>query len=248
MLNKQLINFIDKYTISTVDRVIYNIKDNVLRVNAVSDSSDLQVIVTANIELPDGSYGILDSKFLKSSIKMMDSSLKLDYVKSSDRIISLKLKDKKREANIVAAHTDIIKRPKNNELIQFEESEITFKLSKDFIKEFNDISGILKVDRFLIPIKTVESDLKFVFSSNNTENADKFILTLDDEYILKDQCLNKIYEEMLFDIASFKQILAANKDIIDSGIIKLNTDIGIMVIEFSDEDINCKYQLAGIIN
>jgi hypothetical protein len=248
MLNKQLINFIDKYTISTVDRVIYNINDNKLKVNAVSDSSDLQVIVTVDVNLPNGSYGILDSKFLKNSIKMMDASLKIDYIKSGDRIISLRLKDKKREANIVAAHPDIIKRPKNNDIIQFDESEITFKLTKEFIKEFNDISGILKVDRFLIPIKTVESSLKFIFSSNNIENSDKFILTLDDENILKDQCLNKIYDEMSFDITSFKQILSANKDIIDSGIIRLNTDIGIMTLEFSDDEIHCKYQMAGIIS
>jgi len=230
-MNKQkLEGFINRYSLGgEVDSVVIKSTDDSLTVRMISDDKSLLGEVSAaNIEFPNGSFGIYTTSQLKQFLTVLD-----DEITVKETPGSLQFSDNLSKINYMLASEIVI--PDVPALKELPEFNIEVTLGADVVNRFIKSKGALtESDTFTFVSKGEKSEIILGYSTVNTNRISLQVTAKTDGDV----------SPISFSARYLKQILMANKDSSYS-VLKISTD-GLAYVSFSDSEYKSSYYLVQI--
>lgn len=234
MINKLLLqSVINKYHLGVNEAVKWEISNNTLTVKFMTPSQDvIGEVHCSNFPLEDSELAIFDTKKLLNLVTICNGDLILELGKRKDTIVKFNISDI--NYNLDYSLSDPLLIPKVG-TVNVPEWNVELELTPDdivnLIKAKNALSG---VDDLVITTDTNmdgDSVCKFIFGGD-ADYSNKITYQMTGDIKVNDLRLP-------FNSDMFRTILNFNKDM-EGGKIYLN-DMGLMMLEFSNDEISCRY-------
>lgn len=247
MQKSKFIDFITKYNIAKNEQVIFNVENKTMSVESKPEGGLRLSVQLANTDLADGSFGVIDTKTFKAMLNVMFDEITINYEMNGDKIRSLNVNDQfDRKIKLVTADLSIFTEtpPVKNLPTEY---PIVMKTTSDFFRDFQNSLNALNVENVMFSKFDTINDMKLVFGFNSTSNTDMITFPLGEVIAnsdLKDECIGSLTENTFFNAKNILEILFVNRDLAESGTIKINDKI--MVIEYDMYDFKCQYLLIAM--
>jgi len=247
MQKYKFVDFITKYNIAKNEQVIFNVENKTMKVESKPEPALRLSVELANIDLADGSFGVLDTKTFKAMLNVMFDEIKIEYGMNGESIRSLNVEDQfNRKIKLVTADLSIFtETPPVKSLPN--DYPIIMNTTSEFFRDFQNSLNALNVENVMFTKFDKLEDMKLVFGFNSTSNTDMITFPLGETLAttnLKDVCIGELKENVFFNAKNILEILFVNRDLADSGTIKINDKI--MVIEYDMNDFKCQYLLIAM--
>ena len=242
MINKsKLQSIISKYYLNgLVQSVRWETKENKLSISFTSENKDIAGdLMCENSPVEDSEIAIFDTSQLNKLISVTNGELLLTLEKEHKIFSKLHIQDN--SFNVAYSLADSLLVPKRGTINFPTEYDVIIELTPEIVNNFIKAKSAL-TDISDVMISTEEDPdrgtvVQFAFGDlNNFSNKIKYIVDENIEVTLGKDL------KLPFNSDSFKNILAANKDL-ESGKLSL-TEEGFMKLEFQSEDIKTLYYLV----
>lgn len=249
MNKKKLVEFINKYNVAKNEQVIINSNENILKVESKpTDIGGLRISVALKDSgVPEGSFGILETKKFKSMLSIMNDEVNITLNKNTiDAITSISFKDStNKEVSVVTADLSVLEKIDPIKGLP-EEYPVILPITNDFIKDFS--TAVTSLGIKLFSLNTFEDilDVELLFGYRENINTDtikiplKNILT-NSKYL--SDCSGTFSDVVYYDAESFLEILNVNKDIASFGKLMFSEDL--IRMEFESPDFTSQYLLVA---
>ena len=242
MINKsKLQSIISKYYLNgLVQSVRWETKENKLSISFTSENKDIAGdLMCENSPVEDSEIAIFDTSQLNKLISVTNGELLLTLEKEHKIFSKLHIQDN--SFNVAYSLADSLLVPKRGTINFPTEYDVIIELTPEIVNNFIKAKSAL-TDINDVMISTEEDPdrgtvVQFAFGDlNNFSNKIKYIVDENIEVTLGKDL------KLPFNSDSFKNILAANKDL-ESGKLSL-TEEGFMKLEFQSEDIKTLYYMV----
>ena len=242
MINKsKLQSIISKYYLNgLVQSVRWETKENKLSISFTSENKDIAGdLMCENSPVEDSEIAIFDTSQLNKLISVTNGELLLTLEKEHKIFSKLHIQDN--SFNVAYSLADSLLVPKRGTINFPTEYDVIIELTPEIVNNFIKAKSAL-TDINDVMISTEEDPdrgtvVQFAFGDlNNFSNKIKYIVDENIEVALGKDL------KLPFNSDSFKNILAANKDL-ESGKLSL-TEEGFMKLEFQSEDIKTLYYMV----
>ena len=242
MINKsKLQSIISKYYLNgLVQSVRWETKENKLSISFTSENKDIAGdLMCENSPVEDSEIAIFDTSQLNKLISVTNGELLLTLEKEHKIFSKLHIQDN--SFNVAYSLADSLLVPKRGTINFPTEYDVIIELTPEIVNNFIKAKSAL-TDISDVMISTEEDPdrgtvVQFAFGDlNNFSNKIKYIVDENIEVTLGKDL------KLPFNSDSFKNILAANKDL-ESGKLSL-TEEGFMKLEFQSEDIKTLYYMV----
>ena len=242
MINKsKLQSIISKYYLNgLVQSVRWETKENKLSISFTSENKDIAGdLMCENSPVEDSEIAIFDTSQLNKLISVTNGELLLTLEKEHKIFSKLHIQDN--SFNVAYSLADSLLVPKRGTINFPTEYDVIIELTPEIVNNFIKAKSAL-TDISDVMISTEEDPdrgtvVQFAFGDlNNFSNKIKYIVDENIEVALGKDL------KLPFNSDSFKNILAANKDL-ESGKLSL-TEEGFMKLEFQSEDIKTLYYMV----
>ena len=242
MINKsKLQSIISKYYLNgLVQSVRWETKENKLSISFTSENKDIAGdLMCENSPVEDSEITIFDTSQLNKLISVTNGELLLTLEKEHKIFSKLHIQDN--SFNVAYSLADSLLVPKRGTINFPTEYDVIIELTPEIVNNFIKAKSAL-TDINDVMISTEEDPdrgivVQFAFGDlNNFSNKIKYIVDENIEVTLGKDL------KLPFNSDSFKNILAANKDL-ESGKLSL-TEEGFMKLEFQSEDIKTLYYMV----
>ena len=242
MINKsKLQSIISKYYLNgLVQSVRWETKENKLSISFTSENKDIAGdLMCENSPVEDSEIAIFDTAQLNKLISVTNGELLLTLEKEHKIFSKLHIQDN--SFNVAYSLADSLLVPKRGTINFPTEYDVIIELTPEIVNNFIKAKSAL-TDISDVMISTEEDPdrgtiVQFAFGDlNNFSNKIKYIVDENIEVTLGKEL------KLPFNSDSFKNILAANKDL-ESGKLSL-TEEGFMKLEFQSEDIKTLYYMV----
>ena len=242
MINKsKLQSIISKYYLNgLVQSVRWETKENKLSISFTSENKDIaEDLMCENSPVEDSEIAIFDTSQLNKLISVTNGELLLTLEKEHKIFSKLHIQDN--SFNVAYSLADSLLVPKRGTINFPTEYDVIIELTPEIVNNFIKAKSAL-TDINDVMISTEEDPdrgivVQFAFGDlNNFSNKIKYIVDENIEVTLGKDL------KLPFNSDSFKNILAANKDL-ESGKLSL-TEEGFMKLEFQSEDIKTLYYMV----
>ena len=242
MINKsKLQSIISKYYLNgLVQSVRWETKENKLSISFTSENKDIAGdLMCENSPVEDSEIAIFDTSQLNKLISVTNGELLLTLEKEHKIFSKLHIQDN--SFNVAYSLADSLLVPKRGTINFPTEYDVIIELTPEIVNNFIKAKSAL-TDINDVMISTEEDPdrgtvVQFAFGDlNNFSNKIKYIVDENIEVTLGKEL------KLPFNSDSFKNILAANKDL-ESGKLSL-TEEGFMKLEFQSEDIKTLYYMV----
>ena len=242
MINKsKLQSIISKYYLNgLVQSVRWETKENKLSISFTSENKDIAGdLICENSPVEDSEIAIFDTAQLNKLISVTNGELLLTLEKEHKIFSKLHIQDN--SFNVAYSLADSLLVPKRGTINFPTEYDVIIELTPEIVNNFIKAKSAL-TDINDVMISTEEDPdrgtvVQFAFGDlNNFSNKIKYIVDENIEVTLGKDL------KLPFNSDSFKNILAANKDL-ESGKLSL-TEEGFMKLEFQSEDIKTLYYMV----
>ena len=242
MINKsKLQSIISKYYLNgLVQSVRWLTEDNKLSISFTSENKDIAGdLICKNSPVENSEIAIFDTAQLNKLISVTNGELLLTLEKEHKVFSKLHIQDN--SFNVAYSLADSLLVPKRGTINFPTEYDVIIELTPEIVSNFIKAKSAL-TDISDVMISTEEDPdrgtvVQFAFGDlNNFSNKIKYIVDENIEVTLGKEL------KLPFNSDSFKNILAANKDL-ESGKLSL-TEEGFMKLEFQTEDIKTLYYMV----
>ena len=242
MINKsKLQSIISKYYLNgLVQSVRWLTEDNKLSISFTSENKDIAGdLICKNSPVENSEIAIFDTAQLNKLISVTNGELLLTLEKEHKVFSKLHIQDN--SFNVAYSLADSLLVPKRGTINFPTEYDVIIELTPEIVNNFIKAKSAL-TDISDVMISTEEDPdrgtvVQFAFGDlNNFSNKIKYIVDENIEVTLGKEL------KLPFNSDSFKNILAANKDL-ESGKLSL-TEEGFMKLEFQSEDIKTLYYMV----
>ena len=242
MINKsKLQSIISKYYLNgLVQSVRWETKENKLSISFTSENKDIAGdLMCENSPVEDSEIAIFDTSQLNKLISVTNGELLLTLEKEHKIFSKLHIQDN--SFNVAYSLADSLLVPKRGTINFPTEYDVIIELTPEIVNNFIKAKSAL-TDINDVMISTEEDPdrgivVQFALGDlNNFSNKIKYIVDENIEVTLGKDL------KLPFNSDSFKNILAANKDL-ESGKLSL-TEEGFMKLEFQSEDIKTLYYMV----
>ena len=242
MINKsKLQSIISKYYLNgLVQSVRWETKENKLSISFTSENKDIAGdLMCENSPVEDSEIAIFDTSQLNKLISVTNGELLLTLEKEHKIFSKLHIQDN--SFNVAYSLADSLLVPKRGTINFPTEYDVIIELTPEIVNNFIKAKSAL-TDINDVMISTEEDPdrgivVQFAFGDlNNFSNKIKYIVDENIEVAFGKDL------KLPFNSDSFKNILAANKDL-ESGKLSL-TEEGFMKLEFQSEDIKTLYYMV----
>jgi len=242
MINKsKLQSIISKYYLNgLVQSVRWLTEDNKLSISFTSENKDIAGdLICKNSPVENSEIAIFDTAQLNKLISVTNGELLLTLEKEHKVFSKLHIQDN--SFNVAYSLADSLLVPKRGTINFPTEYDVIIELTPEIVNNFIKAKSAL-TDISDVMISTEEDPdrgtvVQFAFGDlNNFSNKIKYIVDENIEVTLGKEL------KLPFNSDSFKNILAANKDL-ESGKLSL-TEEGFMKLEFQTEDIKTLYYMV----
>tara|TARA_R100001460_G_scaffold32481_1_gene63713 strand:- start:1004 stop:1756 length:753 start_codon:yes stop_codon:yes gene_type:complete len=242
MINKsKLQSIISKYYLNgLVQSVRWETNENKLSISFTSENKDIAGdLFCENSPVENSEIAIFDTAQLNKLISVTNGELLLTLEKEHKVFSKLHIQDN--SFNVAYSLADSLLVPKRGTINFPTEYDVTIELTPEIVNNFIKAKSAL-TDISDVMISTEEDPdrgtvIQFAFGDlNNFSNKIKYIVDENIEVTLGKDL------KLPFNSDSFKNILAANKDL-ESGKLSL-TEEGFMKLEFQSEDIKTLYYMV----
>ena len=242
MINKsKLQSIISKYYLNgLVQSVRWETIENKLSISFTSENKDIAGdLICENSPVEDSEIAIFDTAQLNKLISVTNGELLLTLEKEHKVFSKLHIQDN--SFNVAYSLADSLLVPKRGTINFPTEYDVIIELTPEIVNNFIKAKSAL-TDISDVMISTEEDPdrgtvIQFAFGDlNNFSNKIKYIVDENIEVTLGKDL------KLPFNSDSFKNILAANKDL-ESGKLSL-TEEGFMKLEFQSEDIKTLYYMV----
>ena len=242
MINKsKLQSIISKYYLNgLVQSVRWETKNKELSISFTSENKDIAGdLMCENSPVEDSEIAIFDTAQLNKLISVTNGELLLTLEKEHKVFSKLHIQDN--SFNVAYSLADSLLVPKRGTINFPTDYDVIIELTPEIVNNFIKAKSAL-TDISDVMISTEEDPdrgtvIQFAFGDlNNFSNKIKYIVDENIEVTLGKDL------KLPFNSDSFKNILAANKDL-ESGKLSL-TEEGFMKLEFQSEDIKTLYYMV----
>ena len=242
MINKsKLQSIISKYYLNgLVQSVRWETNENKLSISFTSENKDIAGdLMCENSPVEDSEIAIFDTAQLNKLISVTNGELLLTLEKEHKVFSKLHIQDN--SFNVAYSLADSLLVPKRGTINFPTDYDVIIELTPEIVNNFIKAKSAL-TDISDVMISTEEDPdrgtvIQFAFGDlNNFSNKIKYIVDENIEVTLGKDL------KLPFNSDSFKNILAANKDL-ESGKLSL-TEEGFMKLEFQSEDIKTLYYMV----
>ena len=242
MINKsKLQSIISKYYLNgLVQSVRWETKENKLSISFTSENKDIAGdLICKNSPVENSEIAIFDTAQLNKLISVTNGELLLTLEKEHKIFSKLHIQDN--SFNVAYSLADSLLVPKRGTINFPTEYDVIIELTPEIVNNFIKAKSAL-TDINDVMISTEEDPdrgtvVQFAFGDlNNFSNKIKYIVDENIEVTIGKDL------KIPFNSDSFKNILAANKDL-ESGKLSL-TEEGFMKLEFQSEDIKTLYYMV----
>ena len=242
MINKsKLQSIISKYYLNgLVQSVRWETNENKLSISFTSENKDIAGdLMCENSPVEDSEIAIFDTAQLNKLISVTNGELLLTLEKEHKVFSKLHIQDN--SFNVAYSLADSLLVPKRGTINFPTDYDVIIELTPEIVNNFIKAKSAL-TDISDVMISTEEDPdrgtvIQFAFGDlNNFSNKIKYIVDENIEVTLGKDL------KLPFNSDSFKNILAANKDL-ESGKLSL-TEEGFMKLEFKSEDIKTLYYMV----
>ena len=242
MINKsKLQSIISKYYLNgLVQSVRWETIENKLSISFTSENKDIAGdLICENSPVEDSEIAIFDTAQLNKLISVTNGELLLTLEKEHKVFSKLHIQDN--SFNVAYSLADSLLVPKRGTINFPTDYDVIIELTPEIVSNFIKAKSAL-TDISDVMISTEEDPdrgtvIQFAFGDlNNFSNKIKYIVDENIEVTLGKDL------KLPFNSDSFKNILAANKDL-ESGKLSL-TEEGFMKLEFQSEDIKTLYYMV----
>lgn len=233
-MEKQRLNrFIGKYHLgSLIESVKWESENNSLQTSFISDDkSVLGKVTMTDFELEKSQFGVYDTTKLKNMLAVLGEDIDFSLSSVSEKIVSLKFKDKSTFINYMLADLSVI--PNVPDLKKLPEFDVNIKLDENFISKFIKAKAALSDENnFTFLSKDGKDQIILGFASINSNR-----ITID---VDRDGAGD--VEPISFSATYLKEILIANRDAKDATL-KISTQ-GLSHIHFEVDNYISDYYLV----
>jgi len=243
MLKDNILNFINKYNLDSSSSrgdtpVIITASDSKLAVQFKSeDATILGKIVAQNIDLPDGKYGVFNTSTLLALCKLMQNEFDINVLHEGDAAnipTKLILSDSSYRAEFILADLDII--PSAESRLLAPEYDVVIEITPSIIDRY--VKSLAALPAQFVAFRSKKGRLELIINySSQTSNT--IILDLGPDNS------NALIAPLVFNASRLKDILLANKDLIDG---KISFCQNFAELIFKSETIMAKYYISSIID
>lgn len=232
MQKSDLTNAIKKVFLEgLVENVTVTVADKELKVSKKSTDNSVLCQVSANTELPDGEFGIMNMASLLSLLGALSEDVQVQYRYYKNTPIGMVFNDKSIEANLLLGDATLEIFSKDEPKQKVEDFDVVIPLKKEIL------------DRFLKSKKAL-SDAKIVAFVPNGDKVDIVInydpnIENDRITITTDAQVNNPIDVCCFYTDPFQKLLNANTDFREASISIVGR--GLMKINFKGEDYEATY-------
>lgn len=249
MKKKKLVDFINRYNLAKTEKVIYKVDNGNILVEAKPEVGGFRISVQAkNTNLQDGLFGVLETSTLKKMLGVLGDDITITYsANSTGEINSLHIKDDtKKDVKFVTTNINIIDAvdPVNS---LPETYPIVMNITETFFNDFDKSLTALDSGVFVLSKFNLITHLKMMFGYNASANTDCITIPLGESLVNSprlSECVGNFETEVFFDARNLIEILRANRDILDSGVIMICEDL--LRVEFNNDDFKCQYLLIAL--
>lgn len=238
MKTVKLQDFIKKYNLAgALDDVKWTVKDGDISAVGISEDASLVGYVSmVGVDLPDGVYGVCESRTLLKAFGMVGPSIESKYIKrpSSKVPVAVIFDDGNIEVTYALHELNTLsKMPEKDDIPKEWEIEVT--LDKDTVSNFIKAVNSLNSDAFTLVYSS--GVLKMVVG-HSTSNSNRISFPV--EATVGVQTMKPIS----FSAESLKQIVLANGDVDD--LVLCVNERGIAKVEVSADDFSAEYYLVQV--
>lgn len=235
MQKEKIISFINRYYLAgAADSVKLSVLNKQITCSFISSDRNVIGNVTLDdVDIEDCDLGVYNTGQLLKMLSVLDSTIQIQVVKTSDKAFSLQLLDTNTNITYILSDLSVIESaPKIKKLPDFNCSiNITKEFTDKFLKAKN---GMPEADNFAVISSNGLTDIILNYSTVNT-NRIKFKTDAVAKDNLKATC---------FSSNIFKEILSSNKGA-ESGIFEVS-DQGLAKVSFTGKDFTSIYYLVQL--
>ncbi len=223
-----------------------SVLNNKLNISAITDAKNLNVRIEVDnfTELPDGEFGIHDTKKLIDLLKLLnetdENKLTFSQTKSEDgRITSISITDSKTEVKYATADLSIIQSAPKKVKSGLPDPNLAIIINKDLIEKISAACSALKDSEFLTLKSSNDGSACIVFGYGGTRNTTQVIISPSFKDEMKD-----IKNIVNFNAAIVKEIFTVNKSE-QEAVWYINDELKFSSIEFKSPEYTVNYTLIG---
>lgn len=237
-MNKKLLTgLIEKYNLGgTIESVKWVVKDNVVKVDFVSeDKSLIGSTVLNKLEMEDAEFGVYTTSELTKMLSVLEDDITIEPVKVADKYRSLKINDKSFKMTYVLSDPAII--PPAPNLKTLPPFEVKIDVKKEFVDNFLKAkTAISDSDSFAVQSMAEDVVLTVGYSDNNTNRTSFKTVGVNTSDI----------GPLQFSVEQLKNILVSNKDFV-TGTIEISSK-GLLRVVFTNKEYTSTYFLVKLQN
>lgn len=242
MVNKtDLHNLIHKYYLNgLVERVKWNIKDNILNIDFMDESAQVVGNLKAeNIDIKDIEIGFSDTTRLLKLLAILNGDLYTDFIYTEDIAEKMTIDDSK--FNIKYSLSFIESIPQVPKIQNYPDIDAEIYLSREDIDSLLKAKGAISEsdEVSIIADKTLDNEdiINFIFGDPNTPHSNKVT------YGVRSKIINNFQPGIYFDSNVLKNILSVNKNC-GEGIIKFSS-LGMLHYTFIEDTFTTNYYMTS---
>ena len=226
--------FIAKYNLNgTAESVIWAVENNKLSTKfCVEDKDALGFISTTGVDIPDGSYGIYDTRQLKSLLGVLGPEISISPITHASNVTGLLFKDDHTKVTYALAdEQNIPKAPDPKKMPPF---EVIVNIDDRFLQTYIRSQAALGDDTFTIMSDGTDTSLVLGYSDNNANRINMKVTTQQCEPI----------QPIGFRANYLREMLVANREL-SSGTLSISTQ-GISELVLTVNGFNVVYYLPAV--
>ena len=242
MINKtDLHKLIHKYYLNgLVERVKWNIKNNILEMDFMDDSAQVVGNLKAEeIEINDIEVGFVSTTRLLKLLAILNGDLHIDFLYTQDVAEKMTIDDAKFNVKYSVSAVESI--PRVPKIQQYPEIDAEIYLSIEDIDSLLKAKGaIAESDEVSITAdKTLDGEdmINFIFGDPNTPHSNKVT------YGVRSKIINNFEDGTYFDSSLLKNILSVNKNC-GEGLIKFSSQ-GMLHYVFNEGTFTTNYYMTS---
>lgn len=220
--------FIIKYGLGGLTEAVKLISDDT-ETKVSFRTIDFGVIGSVSIKpsaIEPGEYHVYETSELLSLLRILGDSIDIDPITNGSKTTGLLLKDGK--AKITFALADPVAIPDVPTLKQEPEYHFEIGINSEFAKRFTGAHGaLMNNESFSIQATPTSSTAKIILGYSET-NVNKVELNVTGAHVTDE------IDNLGFRAEHLNNILVANKDIIDTGIMRVS-NLGLLHIKFEED-------------